>query len=76
MANAAIYIASLVLVSCGYFISLQKSVVIPSQRILFLGFISDSVGQCFVLPDSKKEKFIALRESLINSKVVSVKSLQ
>ena len=26
----------------------------------------------FVLPDSKKEKFIALRESLINSKVVSV----
>ena len=76
MANAAIYIASLVLVSCGYFIGLKKSILIPSQSIPYLGFISDSLKQAFILPDGKKEKFTFLRESLINSNFVSIKSLQ
>ena len=76
LANAAIYIASLVLVSCGYFIGPKKSILIPSQSIPYLGFISDSLKQAFILPDGKKEKFTFLRESLINSNFVSVKSLQ
>ena len=76
LANAAIYIASLVLVSWGYFIGLKKSILIPSQSIPYLGFISDSLKQAFIPPDGKKEKFTFLRESLINSNFVSVKSLQ
>ena len=76
MSNAAIYIASLVLVSCGYFTDLQKSVLIPSQSIPYLGFISDSLKQAFILPDGKKEMFTVLRESPINSNFISVKSLQ
>ena len=53
-----------------------KSILIPSQSIPYLGFISDSLKQAFILPDGKKEKFTFLRESLINSNFVSVKSLQ
>ena len=62
LANAAIYMASLVLVSCGYFIGLKKSILIPSQSIPYLSFISDSLKQAFILPDGKKEKFTVLRE--------------
>ena len=76
LANAAIYIASLVLVSCGYFNGLKKSILIPSQSIPYLGFISDSLKQAFILRNGKKEKFTFLRESLINSNFVSIKSLQ
>ena len=76
LANAAIFIASLTLVSCGYFIGLAKSVFIPTQRILFHGFISDSVKQAFILDEDKRRKFAFLRESLLNSSYISVRSLQ
>ena len=49
LANAAIFIASLILVSCGYFICLDKFVLVPVQRIPFLGFISDSAEWAFIL---------------------------
>ena len=45
LANAAVFIASLVLVSRGYFIGLSKSVFNPVRQILFLGFNSDSVKE-------------------------------
>ena len=76
LAEAAVFIASLVLVSCGYFIRIQKSVLRPTQNILFLGLISDSVTQSFLLPPGKKEKFARLRESIIASQSVSTKTLQ
>ena len=76
LANAALFITALVLVNCGYFIGLNKSVLLPVQEIPFLGFISDSVNQAFSLPDEKKVKFASLRESLLNSKFIPVKSLQ
>ena len=43
LAKASIFIAAMVLVYCGYFIGLKKSVFIPVQAVTFLGFISDSV---------------------------------
>ena len=74
--KAGIFIAALVLVSCGDFIGLKKSVFIPVQAITFLGFISDSVKQAFLLPKEKKQKFADLRDSIIQSKTVAVKTLQ
>ena len=50
--------------------------MIPVQVIPFLGFLSDSKKQIFILPEEKKQKFAALRDSLINMKVIPVKNSQ
>ena len=76
LAEAAVFIASLVLVHCGYFIGIQKSVLKPTQNIQFLGFICSSRDQSFLLPADKKRKFAELRESILESKIVTVKTLQ
>ena len=76
LAKAAAFIASIVLVACGYFIDLKKSILSPVQVIPFLGFLSDSTKQAFLLAEDKKLKFAALRDSLIESKAISAKSLQ
>ena len=70
------FIAALVLVSWGYFIGLIMSVLLPVQYILFLGFFSDSLKQAFILPDDKKKKFVLLMDSLIQSKMIPVSSVQ
>lgn len=75
-ANAAIYIAAVVLTACGYFLGLQKSVFEPTKAIQFLGFISDSEKQAFILPEDKREKFATLRDNLLSSNVIQVKMLQ
>ena len=76
LARAASFIVTLVLVLCGYFIGLKKSVFDPVQSIMFLGFISDSVKQAFILPYEKKKRFATLRASLIGMKLIPIKSLQ
>ena len=76
LAKASSFIAALVLVSCGYFIGLKKSIFLPVQSLVFLGLFADSVRQAFILPDEKKQKFASMRDSLIQLKVVQVKSLQ
>ena len=76
LAKAAAFIASFVLVSCCYFIGLKESILSPVQVIPSLGFLSDSIKQAFLLPENKKFKFDALRDSLIESKITSAKSLQ
>ena len=40
---------------------------------MFLGFISDSVKQAFILPDEKKKRFTTLRDSLIGMKLIPIK---
>ena len=76
LTKAAAFIASIALVSCSYFIGLNKSVLLPVQVIPFLGFLSDLIKQAFLLPEDKKFKFAALRDSLIESEIISAKSLQ
>ena len=76
LAEAGLFICALVLVHCGYFVGLKKSALEPTQRIVYLGLISDSVCQAFRLPEEKKEKFSALRESLLKSSYASLNSLQ
>lgn len=76
LAEAAAYLLCYTLVHLGYFIHLKKSCLIPQLRVPFLGFLSDSSLQAFLLPDDKKEKFVRLRESILSKKTVSLKSLQ
>ena len=76
LAKAASFIAATVLVACGYFIGLKKSILPPGQVIPFLGFLSDSQKQAFILPEDKKQKFATLRDSLLLAKVIPVRSLQ
>ena len=74
LANAAVFISAFVFISCGYFIGIKKSVLIPVQ-VPFLGFSSDSKKQAFILPEEKKQKFAALGDSVIKMKVIPVKNL-
>lgn len=76
LAKASIFIAVTVLVACGYFLGISKPVFEPKKSLIFLGFLSDSVKQAFILPEDKKEKFAALRDQLLSSKTISVRSLQ
>ena len=76
-ARASVYIAAVVLVSCGYFIGLTKSILRPTKEILFLGLISSSSKQAFILPERKRAKLATIRDALLQSgKKIPVKSLQ
>ena len=76
LALAAAFILLSLLVSAGYFTNLAKSSPLPSTSVRFLGFISDSILQAFLLPLDKKDKFKALRQELLGSSSAPVKSLQ
>ena len=60
----------------GYTLSLKKSSLIPRKCLRYLRFIIDSEKQAFILPDDKKETFMLLRESLLSSRNVDIKTLQ
>ena len=76
-AESSLYIVCRVLIMLGYTLGLEKCVLVPTGRILFLGLLVDSHLQAFLIPEAKKETFAALRESLISRKAsVPVKSLQ
>jgi len=72
----ACFIACSVLLSLGYFIGLKKCVLEPQRVVRFLGYLCDSENQAFILPEDKRLKFAALRESILNLNSVSLKTLQ
>ena len=74
--EAAAYILCYLLVEAGYFVNLEKSQCVPSTFVTFLGFICDSIRQAFVLPEGKRVKFKELREDILASKMVTLKTLQ
>ena len=77
LAEAAAFIVCSVLVLLGYFIGLSTSVAVPQTRIRFLVFLSDSTLQALLIPqDKKKIKFATLRDSILQSRTVSIKTLQ
>ena len=76
LAIAAAFILLSLLLSAGYFINPVKSSPLPSTSVRFLGFISDSILQAFLVPFDKKDKFKALREKLLGSSSAPIKSLQ
>ena len=73
---AEAFFAAAVLISLGYFIGLAKSSLLPKRIVKFLGFLVDSQRFAFILPEDKKHKFAALRESILDKKSSSVKTLQ
>ena len=70
------YITCQILLRLGFCINLKKSVFIPTQTPTFLGFRVDSVNRCFRLTESKRSKFIELREFCLTRQSVSVSVLQ
>ena len=61
-----------VLVRLGYFIDLSESVPVIQTRIRFLGFLSDSILQAFLIPQDKRIKFATLRDSILQCRTVSI----
>ena len=60
----------------GYFIAIAKSQCVPSIVIHFLGYLCDSFRQAFLLQPDKRLKFKILREEILSSRCVGVKTLQ
>jgi hypothetical protein len=52
------------------------SILVPSQSVPFLGFLSDSLNQAFRLLPHKKEKFLLLIKDFLARKHVSLVLLQ
>ena len=76
LAQAAAFILVSVLTALGYTLALSKSSLVPSQRVRFLGYLSDSVLMAFILPEDKKLKFRTLREFILSQESVHLKTLQ
>ena len=74
-AEAAAYIVCYILIEAGYFINTDKSQYVPSTVVCFLGFLCDSMRQAFLIPQDKKIKFVTLRESILSSSCVTLKTL-
>lgn len=75
-AQLANYIVCEVLTRLGYCINLEKSVLQPTQFIVFLGFSVDSINRCFRLTNEKKQKFIELRSKILAQSYVAILDLQ
>jgi hypothetical protein len=75
-AQSAIFLVAFYLVRLGYFLGLSKSILIPRQEVPFLGFRADSVRELFHLILTKKQKFVQLIHDTLQSRFVSVKTLQ
>ena len=76
LAQAAAFILVSVLTSLGSMPVLSKSSLVPSQRIRFLVYLSDSVLMAFILPEDKKLKFKTLREFILSQESVDLETLQ
>ena len=75
-ANCAFFVAATLLTQLGYFLHISKCVHIPTQRLIFLGHLVDTIRQTFSIPEDKKEKFIALREEIVSLEQVPLNMLQ
>lgn len=75
-AEKALYAALFLPMKCGYFVSVRKSVLWPTQKLVHLGFEVDSVSSSFMVPAKKREKFQMLRESILNEKIATLNMLQ
>ena len=61
--------------SLGFTVNKEKSIFLPTQRILFFGFILDSVLFKVFLPDDKVEKIIQLAKNLVLKTSVVIRDL-
>lgn len=75
-AMAGVVLAIAVLTELGYFINTKKSVALPTQRLVFLGHLVDTVRETFSMPENKKQKFATLRDAILLERTVSLNTLQ
>ena len=59
----------------GFFVNREKSMLVPSSRILYLGHIIDSVEFKVYLPDEKTEKIIGLCEKLLQKRKLLIREI-
>ncbi len=76
MSEQGVYIVCQTLIRLGYTLSLSKSVLRPTGCLLFLGMVVDALRGAFLLPESKKTSFAALREGILGTAVVNLKTIQ
>ena len=75
-ARYSIFCLCHVLLRLGYTISLVKSVFCAVTRLRHLGFIVDSQRQVFMVPEDKRLSFGVLRNEILSSQTVGIKTLQ
>ena len=75
-AESAVFLVAYHLVRLGYFLGLTKSVLVPNQMVLYLGFLSDSAREVFHLKPEKSQSFLALVKDVLGKPFVTVKTLQ
>lgn len=66
VAEKALYIVCQVMIRVGYFLNIKKSVLVPVKCKQILGMLTDSERLPFIIPDEKIQKFISLRESILD----------
>lgn len=54
------------MIRVGYFLNIKKSVLVSVKCLKFLGMLIDSERLAFIIPDEKIQKFISLRESILD----------
>lgn len=59
----------------GFVIHARKSVLIPTQRIKFLGFDFDTVNMTITLTSEKKQKIFDLASDILSSQYVSIRHI-
>ena len=59
----------------GFLVNMNKSVLPPTQRIIFLGFLIDSVNMTISLPEEKQLAIIQKTSSLLGQNLVSIRNL-
>jgi hypothetical protein len=61
--------------SLGFLVNWEKSVVIPSQVMEYLGIILDSIKMSFSLPVMKAQEVKSLCEKALEAKRVSLRNI-
>ena len=61
--------------SLGYTVNYKKSVLVPTQRIIFFGFILESVQFKIFLTEEKVQKIKTKAQSLLNTRLVVVREV-
>lgn len=59
----------------GFFVNREKSALVPSTTIHYLGHILDSVKFKVFLPDEKIDKIITYSDTLLNKKVFTIREI-
>lgn len=68
-------ILRLLLKSLGFTINTEKSVINPTQRIVFLGYLIDSVQFKVFLTEEKIEKILGMSEKVLKSDFPSIREV-